>query len=175
LGGIADIAARSCSDAVESTGPAKVDHNLRRIEVDQSKGTVLVVDDDQAVRSVVSRKMQLAGYDCVTAADGKEALDKVSSQTFDLVLLDIKMPGPSGMEVLPQIVTGNPDTCVIMITAVVDTETAVQAMKLGAYDYVTKPFNLDDLNIRVAKALERKRLIKENQEFQAQQAAESSS
>jgi DNA-binding NtrC family response regulator len=143
--------------------------------VDQSRGTVLVVDDDQAVRSVVSRKMQSAGYDCVTAADGREALEKVSAQTFDLVLLDIKMPGPSGMEVLPQIVTGSPDTCVIMITAVVDTETAVQAMKLGAYDYVTKPFNLDDLNIRVEKALERRRLIKENQEFQAQQAAESSS
>ena len=143
--------------------------------MDQSRGTVLVVDDDQAVRSVVSRKMQSAGYDCVTAADGREALEKVSTQTFDLVLLDIKMPGPSGMEVLPQIVTGSPDTCVIMITAVVDTETAVQAMKLGAYDYVTKPFNLDDLSMRVEKALERKRLIKENQEFQAQQAAESSS
>ncbi len=136
--------------------------------MNQSKGNVLVVDDDQAVRSVVSRKMQSSGYDCVTAADGREALEKVGTQTFDLVLLDIKMPGPSGMEVLPQIVTGNPDTCVIMITAVVETETAVQAMKLGAYDYVTKPFNLDDLSFRVEKALERKRLIRENKELHAQ-------
>ncbi len=138
--------------------------------MDKDKGTILVVDDDQAVRSVVSRKMQAEGYDCMTAADGREALEKAVTQTFDLVLLDIKMPGPSGMEVLPQIVSEHSDTCVIMITAVVDTQTAVEAMKLGACDYVTKPFNLDDLSIRVGKALERKRLIKENRELQLRQS-----
>jgi putative two-component system response regulator len=137
--------------------------------VSEPKGTVLVVDDDQAVRSVVSRKMQGDGYTCTTAADGREALDKTAVQGFDVVLLDIKMPGPSGMEVLPKIVTQHPDTCVIMITAVVDTQTAVEAMKLGAFDYVTKPFNLDDLGIRVEKALERKKLVKENRDFQLQQ------
>ncbi len=135
----------------------------------EPKGTVLVVDDDQAVRSVVSRKMQGDGYTCTTAADGREALDKTAVQSFDVVLLDIKMPGPSGMEVLPQIVAQHQDTCVIMITAVVDTQTAVEAMKLGAFDYVTKPFNLDDLGIRVEKALERKKLVKENKDYQLQQ------
>jgi FixJ family two-component response regulator len=85
---------------------------------------------------------------------------------FDLVLMDIKMPGLSGMEALPQIITNHPDTCVIMMTAVVDTETAVQAMKLGAYDYVTKPFDLDDLNMRVQKALERRKLVLENRDYQ---------
>jgi DNA-binding NtrC family response regulator len=104
----------------------------------------------------------------MTAADGRAALDKASQQTFDLILLDIKMPGPTGMEVLPQIVNEHPDTCVVMITAVSDTDTAVEAMKLGAYDYVTKPFNLDDLNLRVEKALERKRLVDENRQYQAQ-------
>ena len=138
--------------------------------MNEAKGTILVVDDDQAVRSVVSRKMQGEGYDCVTAADGIEALDKAATQTFDLVLLDIKMPGPSGMEVLPQLVTEHPDTCVIMITAVVDTQTAVEAMKQGADDYVTKPFNLDDLSMRVEKALERKNLIRENAEYKLRQS-----
>jgi putative two-component system response regulator len=138
--------------------------------MNEAKGTILVVDDDQAVRSVVSRKMQGEGYDCITAADGIEALDKAATQTFDIVLLDIKMPGPSGMEVLPQLVTEHPDTCVIMITAVVDTQTAVEAMKQGADDYVTKPFNLDDLSMRVEKALERKNLIRENAEYKLRQS-----
>lgn len=131
---------------------------------------VLVVDDDPAVRSVVCRKMQGEGYDCTTATDGRDALEKAKSDNFDIVLLDIKMPGPSGMEVLPQIVNEHPDTCVVMITATIDTQTAVEAMKLGAYDYVTKPFNLDDLGIRVEKALERKKLLKENQELQLHNA-----
>jgi len=84
------------------------------------------------------------------------------------VLMDIKMPGLSGMEALPQMVTNHPDTCVIMMTAVVDTETAVQAMRLGAYDYVTKPFDLDDLSMRVEKALERRKLLLENRDYQLQ-------
>jgi len=138
--------------------------------VETTKGTILIVDDDPAVRSVVNRKMTGEGYECVAAADGREALEIAGNQNFDLVLLDIKMPGPSGMEVLPQLIRLRPDTCVVMITAIVDTQTAVEAMKLGAYDYVTKPFNLDDLNIRVAKAIERKRLIKERQEQKLQEA-----
>jgi DNA-binding NtrC family response regulator len=142
--------------------------------VSEAKGTILVVDDDQAVRSVVSRKMQGDGYTCTTAADGREALDKTATQSFDVVLLDIKMPGPSGMEVLPQIVAQHPESCVIMITAVVDTQTAVEAMKLGALDYVTKPFNLDDLGMRVQKALERKRLLNEDRDCQLQQQSAAS-
>lgn len=131
--------------------------------MNEDKGTILVVDDDQAVRSVVSRKMQAEGYNCMTAADGKEALETTAMQSFDMVLLDIKMPGVSGMEILSQMATENPDTCIIMITAVADTRTAVEAMKLGACDYVTKPFNLNDLSMRVEKALERKRLNKDYQ------------
>jgi FixJ family two-component response regulator len=80
--------------------------------------------------------------------------------------MDIKMPVMSGMETLPQLITDHPDTCVIMMTAVVDTETAVEAMKLGAYDYVTKPFDLDDLSMRMGKALEKRKLTLENREYQ---------
>ncbi len=130
--------------------------------MDEAKETILVVDDDQAVRGIISRKMQSEGYICVTAANGREALEKVATQQFDLVLLDMKMPGPSGMDVLPQIVADHPDTSVVMVTAVADTQTAVEAMKLGADDYVTKPFNLDDLSMRVKEALKRKSPIKGN-------------
>jgi FixJ family two-component response regulator len=80
--------------------------------------------------------------------------------------MDIKMPGLSGMEVLSQLITERPHISIIMITAVVDTKTAVDAMKLGAYDYVTKPFDLDDLGLRVRRALERRRLLLENKEYQ---------
>jgi putative nucleotidyltransferase with HDIG domain len=76
------------------------------------------------------------------------------------------MPGMSGIDVLSQVVADHPDTCVIMITAVADAQTAVEAMKLGAYDYVTKPFDLEALGMRVEKALERRRLILENREYQ---------
>ena len=136
----------------------------------KSKATILVVDDDHALRTVVARKMEAEGYDCVTAANGREALEKIAEQSFDLVLLDMKMPGPSGMDVLPRIIANYPDTGVVMVTAVADTQTAVEVMKMGACDYVTKPFNLEDLNMRVEKALERRRLARENRHHRQSQA-----
>jgi DNA-binding response OmpR family regulator len=136
--------------------------------MEEAKGTILIVDDEEAIRGILSRKLESDGYDCEVAANGKEALWKAFMKDFDLVLMDIKMPGISGMEALPQIVTNHPDTCVIMMTAVADTETAVEAMKLGAYDYVTKPFDLDDLGMRVNKALERRKLVLENRDQQLQ-------
>ena len=134
--------------------------------MEQARGIILIVDDEEAIRGILSRKLEVDGYHCEVAADGKEALWKAFMKDFALVLMDIKMPGLSGMEALPQMITNHPDTCVIMMTAVVDTETAVQAMKLGAYDYVTKPFDLDDLGMRVGKALERRKLVLENRDNQ---------
>lgn len=127
---------------------------------------ILIVDDEESIRGILSRKLKAEGYYCDVAADGKEALKKVSAKDFDLLLMDIKMPGLSGMEALSQLITEKPDISVIMITAVVDTKTAVEAMKLGAYDYVTKPFDLDDVSMRVKRALERRRLVLENKEYQ---------
>jgi response regulator RpfG family c-di-GMP phosphodiesterase len=127
---------------------------------------ILIVDDEDAIRSMLTRKLEGEGYRCEVAVDGKEALWKAFMKDFDLVLMDIKMPGLPGMEALPQMVTDHPDTCVIMITAVADAKTAVEAMKLGSYDYVTKPFDLDDLSMRVRRALERRRLVLENREYQ---------
>ena len=134
--------------------------------MEESEVAILIVDDEDAIRSMLTRKLELEGYNCEAAVDGKEALWKAFMKDFDLVLMDIKMPGISGMEALPQMVTDHPDTCVIMITAVADARTAVEAMKLGAYDYVTKPFDLDDLSMRVKRALERRRLVLENREYQ---------
>ena len=134
--------------------------------MDKVKGMILIVDDEEPIRNAVSRKLQAKGYSCVTAADGEDALWKAFMQDFALVLLDIKMPGMSGMEVLSRVIIDHPDTGVVMITAVGDSQTAVEAMKLGAYDYVTKPFNLDDLVMRVERALERRGLVLENREYQ---------
>jgi DNA-binding response OmpR family regulator len=132
----------------------------------EARGKILIVDDEESIRDILSRKLQSEGFDLQTAADGKEALWKLFMEDYALVLMDIKMPGLSGMEALPRIITDHPDTCVVMITAVADIQTAVQAMKLGALDYLTKPFNLDDLLIRVERALERRRLLLENKEYQ---------
>jgi DNA-binding response OmpR family regulator len=134
--------------------------------MDEHSGKILVVDDEESIRDILCRKLQSQGYDCVVAVDGKDALWKAFMQDFDLVFMDIKMPGMSGMEVLPKMTTDHPDTCVIMVTAISDIQMAVEAMKLGAYDYLTKPFNLDDLIMRTERALERRRLVQENRQYQ---------
>lgn len=134
--------------------------------MEESRVTILIVDDEESIRDIVSRKLRSDNYDCDVACDGEEALWKAFMRDFDLMLLDIRMPGLPGMEVLKKMVVDHPNTGVVMITAISDTQTAVEAMKLGAYDYLTKPFNLDDLLVKVEKALERRRLILDNREYQ---------
>ena len=127
---------------------------------------VLVVDDEEAVRNLLQRILEGAGYQVTTAANGQEALYQVSLGETELVLLDIKMSGMSGIEVLSKLNADSPDTCVIMVTSVVDTETAVEAMKLGAYDYILKPFDRDDVLQKVPKAIERwKRRLQEKHRY----------
>ena len=133
--------------------------------MEKAKGIILIVDDEESIRDLLSTKLKADGYDCEVAADGNEALWKAFMKDFDIVLLDIKMPGLSGMEVLSRIVIDHPDTSVVIVTAVLDTNIAVEAMRQGAYDYVTKPFNLDDLGVRIKRALEKRRLLLENKEF----------
>jgi len=116
---------------------------------------ILVVDDEEVVRNLLQRTLAEAGYDVATAADGEEALSAVSQGEIEVVLLDIKMPGISGIEVLGKLTTDWPDICVIMVTAVVDTQTAVESLKAGAYDYITKPFNRDDVVKKVQEAIEK--------------------
>ncbi len=129
----------------------------------QERTRVLVADDEESIRSLLERFLTEAGYQVVTAANGREALDKLSQAKVDLALFDIKMPVMSGMEALEQISAKCPEVCVVMATAVVDTQTAIEAMKLGAYDYIIKPFNRDDLLLKIQKALGKKQLEMENE------------
>lgn len=126
---------------------------------------VLVVDDEATIREILQRTLESEGYDCGTAADAFEAMTMMEGCTVDLVLSDIMMPGKSGVELLQEIVEKCPDTAVIMVTAVADTQTAINAMKQGASDFVTKPFNLVEVMLSVDRALEKKSLLIANREY----------
>ncbi len=114
---------------------------------------ILIVDDEEVVRNVLQRILKEAGYDAAVAVDGEHALDILYQEEYEVVLLDIKMPGMTGIEVLGKLTVEWPDICVIMITAVIDAQTAVKAMKLGALDYITKPFEQDDVVKKVGEAI----------------------
>ena len=115
--------------------------------------TILIVDDDQSIRGLMERIVTTAGFKVISASGGQEALDQVTRQHIDIVLLDMNMPRISGMEVLQQLSTQWPEICVIMVTGAADLQTGVKAIKLGAYDYVTKPFNNDALIFKIQMAL----------------------
>lgn len=126
--------------------------------MDGESRRVLVVDDEEIVRSLLQQIVKEAGYDVVTAASGQEALDKVSRMNINAVFLDVNMPGISGIDVLRELTANWPDICVIMATGVADTQTAVEAMKLGAYGYITKPFNRNDIVLALQRAIEKRAL-----------------
>ena len=130
---------------------------------------VLIVDDEQSMRELLGIMLQQAGYD-VTQADGGETAIQMLKGTdaFDLVITDLRMRKVDGLAVLKAAKEHSPRTVVLVVTAFASTETAVEAMKLGAYDYVTKPFKLDELKLTIANALERKRLQDENRELKRQ-------
>ena len=129
---------------------------------------ILVVDDEETVRVLSQRILRTAGYDIITAANGEEALSVIADGDIAVVLLDIKMPGLSGMDVLGRINTDWPDLCVIMVTAVTDVQTAVAAMKLGAYDYITKPFDQVKMLAKIRQAIIRWREYLQDKQQQAQ-------
>lgn len=123
---------------------------------------ILVVDDEQSMRDFLAIMLKKDGHEVVTAANGTEALKAIQAEIFDLVISDVKMPGLDGVGVLKTIKEISADTVVIMITAFATAETAVEAMKLGAYDYITKPFKIDEIKLVIQKALEKRYLKKEN-------------
>jgi len=123
----------------------------------EKKPKVFIVDDEQAVCDLLSAELSDRGYQCTIALDGNQALAKLAAEDFDAVLLDIRLPGVSGMEVLRQVLLEHPQAAIIMVTAVNEVATAVEAMKLGAADYIVKPFNLDAVDASIRAALEAKR------------------
>jgi two-component system response regulator PilR (NtrC family) len=123
---------------------------------------VLVVDDEAGMRDFLSILLRKEGYGVSVADCAEKAIDLASRGEFDLVISDISMPGLSGIEVLRQARAATPDIPVILITAYASTESAVEALKLGAYDYITKPFDVEELKTVVRNALEKRRLETEN-------------
>ncbi|PYO01031.1 MAG: Fis family transcriptional regulator [Candidatus Rokuibacteriota bacterium] len=123
---------------------------------------VLVVDDERSMRDLLSITLRQHGYDVTVADGGESAVDAMKSDAFDLVITDLRMRKMDGLGVLRAAKELSPSTVVLVVTAFASTETAVEAMKLGAYDYITKPFKLDEMRLTIEKALERKRLQDEN-------------
>lgn len=127
-----------------------------------SRRRVLVVDDDESLRRVTQVQLEQAGYDTKVAADGAEAVALLQKSPQDLVISDLKMPGMSGLDLLRKIRAEYPDTVVVMVTAYGTVDSAVDAMKAGAYDYITKPINADELDLVVRRSLEHLDLLEEN-------------
>jgi DNA-binding NtrC family response regulator len=123
---------------------------------------ILVVDDEDIVIKSCLRVLDGAGYQVEAVQDGREALRKVEEIPYDILILDIMMPGMDGLEVLRRVKETHPDVDVIMVTGLSQIDTAVQAMKLGAFDYISKPFEPDELILVVQRALERRLLLQEN-------------
>jgi response regulator RpfG family c-di-GMP phosphodiesterase len=146
---------------VQTVTPSKASRTPR-----PSAGSVLIVDDEPQLRRVLSRLMLSDGFEVDEATNGREALAALQRRAATLVLSDLYMPELDGMELLRETRAKHPDTAVIMITAVTDVSTAVHCLSLGAMDYITKPFHLEEVRARVRQALERRRLLLENREYQ---------
>lgn len=127
----------------KSAPPSETTLTGRRITMANKKPSILIVDDELPVCELLYDSLTGQGYLCATSVNGNDALTRLVSQDFDVVLLDIRLPEISGMEVLRRIRSEHRDTVPVMITAVNDVDTAVEAMKLGAADYIVKPFDLD--------------------------------
>ncbi len=132
---------------------------------------ILIVDDERSMRDVLSIMLKRAGYDVTVATDGEEAIAQIEKELFDLVITDLKMPKAGGLDVLKAVKECSPDSVVLIITAFASAESAVEAMKLGAYDYLTKPFQVDEVQLNIRNALERRRLATENMLLKREVAA----
>ena len=129
---------------------------------------ILVVDDEDGMRRLLSRVLTREGYETSAVGSGAEALRLVASERFDLVVTDIKMPEMDGLQLLAELKEYEPSLPIIVITAYGTIENAVQALRSGAYDYIAKPFENDEIKLTVAKAFERERLLAENRYLHAE-------
>jgi putative two-component system response regulator len=128
----------------------------------------LVVDDEPQLRDALRRVLESSGYEVLVASSGLAALESLAEGDVPLVISDIRMPGMDGFTLLRRIRQDWPDTAVVMVTAVTEVEVAVGCLKLGALDYILKPFQLEEVTARAEQALDKRRLILENREYQDQ-------
>ncbi|MBP1779230.1 MAG: atoC, partial [candidate division NC10 bacterium] len=126
---------------------------------------ILVVDDDPDIVAVLDELLRKEGHQVTTCAAGNEAIAAGRDEQFDVAVVDIRLPDVDGLAVLRAFQETSPDAAVIVTTAFGTVETAIQAIKTGAYDYIPKPFKLDEVRIVVQRALERKRLLQENRRY----------
>jgi len=133
------------------------------------KPSILVVDDDEIMRETLSDVLRKRGYDIFSVGSGNGALSMIKKNLIDLILLDMKLPDVDGLEVLKKIKEFDTEILVIMMTAYSDVQTAVSSMKSGAYDYINKPFELEELRLLIEKGLETKSLINEVRRLRRQQ------
>src|SRR5204862_6434880 len=126
----------------------------------------LVVDDEPRLRRVLVRLLAGEGFTCAEAGSGVEALRELEKEPAPLVISDLRMPEMDGVTLLREILTRWPETAVIVVTAVAEVESAVACLQMGALDYVAKPFHLDEVRARVSQALDKRRLIIENRNYQ---------
>lgn len=119
---------------------------------------ILIVDDQEEICSLLARRLIMEKYYCVVATTGKEALHHFYKNKFSLIICDLKMPGMDGLKLLEKMKALDPETMVIMITGYPDIEVAVKAMRMGAYDFIVKPFNLELMVSTVNRAMEKKEL-----------------
>ena len=127
-----------------------------------TQANILVVDDEEVMRDSCRQALHRAGHRVKVAADGLEAMNTLKKESFDLIILDLKMPGLNGLDVLQKVKEDDPEAIVIVITGYATVESAVEAMKRGAYDYLSKPFTPAHLRLVTGKALEKKKLVLEN-------------
>ena len=131
------------------------------------KGIILIIDDEEEIRESIEILLTSEGLTTETAATGEEGLKKIEENLYDAVLLDLMLPGKSGMEIQKEIKRVDPTLPVVIITAIGTVETAVAAIKDGAYDYVTKPWNNEKLLVIINNAIKQRQLISENCSFAA--------
>ncbi len=140
-------------------------------EKSQAKGRILVVDDEDHIRRVLELMLRRQGYDVAAASGGQEALNKFAADSFDMVFLDLRMPDLDGLTVLGRLRETEPDQTVVMVTAYASVDTALTAMKQGAFDYIGKPFKEEEILAVVDKALEHARLVADNRLLRSEVAS----
>ena len=139
---------------------------MTKTDAQAAPTTVLVVDDEEGIRQALDRFLTRLGYRVLQASSGAEALDRQAAEQPQVMLSDIRMPNMTGVELVPKALAHDPDLAIIMLTAIDEPRTAIECLKLGAYDYLIKPVDLDELELSLQGALRQRQLEVERRELE---------